>query len=86
MPAMTEQSDMGTNLNEKPNRKDLVVVRPKAVMAIRRGDYTRPVSFITEAEVYRMADAAKAMRAGERNELLILTLFQGALRVTEAVK
>ncbi|MFC1892459.1 tyrosine-type recombinase/integrase [Chloroflexota bacterium] len=83
---MAEQSDIGTNLNKSANSKELVVIPPKAVRAIRRGDYTRPVSFITEAEVYRMADTAKAMRAGERNEMLILTMFQGALRVTEAVR
>jgi integrase/recombinase XerD len=65
----------------------VVIYQPKAIKrAFRRGDYARPVSFITEAEVYRITDAAKTMRDGERNELLILTMFQAALRVTEAVK
>ena len=83
---MAEDSNMAENLNEKPNSKDLVVFKPKAIKAIRRGDCTRPISFITESEVYRLADAARAMRNGERNELLILTMFQAALRVTEAIK
>jgi integrase/recombinase XerD len=49
-------------------------------------DSTRPVSFITESEVYQLADAAKTMRDGERNELLILVLFQCCLRVSEALQ
>ncbi len=83
---MTQETEMVGNLNEKTNGKEVVVYRPKAVKAIRHSEYTRPVSFITESEVYRLADAAKAMRDGERNELLILTMFQAALRVTEAIK
>jgi integrase/recombinase XerD len=77
---------MTENLNEKPNSKDLVVYKPKAIRAMGRSESTRPVSFITEAEVYRLADTARGMRDGERNELLILTMFQAALRVTEAIK
>ena len=84
---MAQDAQMVENLNEKANGKEVVVYRPKAIKrAFRRGDYTRPVSFITETEVYRIADVAKAMRDGERNELLILIMFQAALRVTEAVK
>ena len=83
---MAEEADITENLNKKTNSKEVVVFKPKAIRAIRRGDYTRPVSFITETEVYGMADASKTMRDGERNELLILTMFQAALRVTEAVK
>ena len=83
---MTQETEMVGNLNEKTNGKEVAVYRPKAVKAIRHSEYTRPVSFITESEVYRLADAAKAMRDGERNELLILTMFQAALRVTEAIK
>ena len=56
------------------------------IRAITGSQTNRPVSFITEGEVYRMADIARAGRNGERNELLILTMFQGALRVTEAVQ
>ena len=84
---MVRETDMSAKLNEKANSKELVVYQPKQLKrAFRRGEYTRPVSFITESEVYRMADMAKVMRDGERNELLILTMFQAALRVTEAVK
>jgi len=83
---MAGEADITKNLNKKTNSKEVVVFKPKAIRAIRRGEYTRPVSFITEAEVYRLADAAKAMRDGERNELLVLTLFQAAWRVTEAIK
>ena len=49
-------------------------------------DSSRPVSFLTEAEVYQLADAAKTMRDGERNELLILVLFQGCLRISESLQ
>ncbi|MBA7599477.1 Tyrosine recombinase XerC [subsurface metagenome] len=78
---------MSEKINQKPNGKAMVLYQPKLIKrAFRRGDYTRPVSFITETEVYGLADVAKTMRDGERNELLILTMFQAALRVTEAVK
>ena len=84
---MAQESGMAEKLNEKTTGKEVVVYQPKAIrQAFRRGEYTRPVSFITESEVYRLADAAKAMRDGERNELLILTMFQAAPRVTEATK
>lgn len=78
------------NLNKKANSKETAIVPSKARLPQRRGyrvsEYTKPVSFITETEVYRLADAAKAMRDGERNELLVITMFQAALRVTEAIK
>lgn len=81
---------MPDNLNKKANSKETTIVPSKARVPQRRGyrvsEYTKPVPFITEAEVYRLADAAKAMRDGERNELLVLTLFQAALRVSEAIK
>jgi len=84
---MTQETGMIEKLNEKPNGKAVVVYQPKRIrQAFRRGDYTRPVSFITESEVYKLADIAKTMRDGERNELLIITMFQAALRVTEAIK
>ena len=83
---MTQETEMVGNLNEKTNSKGVVVFKPKAIRAFRRGEYTQPVSFITEAEVYRLADSAKTMRDSERNELLILIMFQAALRVTEAIK
>ena len=81
---------MTENLNKKSNGKEVAIVQPRARLPMRRGyrvsEYTKPVSFITEAEVYRLANVAKVMRNGERNELLILTMFQSALRVTEATK
>ena len=84
---MAQETETNENLNQKTNGKEMVVYQPKAIKrAFRRGDYTRPISFITETEVYRLADVAETMRDGERNELLILTMFQAALRVTEAVK
>lgn len=85
--AIEGEVGMTEKLNETTNGKEVVVYQPKQIRrAIRRGEYTRPVSFITEAEVYRIADVARSMRSGERNELLILTMFQAALRVTEAIK
>jgi len=84
---LSEELEMTEKVNQKPNGKAMVVYQPKQIKrAFRRGDYTRPVSFITETEVCRLADVAETMRHGERNELLILTMFQAALRVTEAVK
>jgi len=52
----------------------------------QHSDSTRPVSFLTEAEVNALAAAAKEMRDGERNELLILTTFQCALRISEVLQ
>ena len=88
MSATVEVTDMAGNLNKKANGVEMAIVpaKARAVTRYRASDYTRPVSFITESEVYRIADSAKAMRDDERNELLILTMFQAALRVTEAVK
>jgi integrase/recombinase XerD len=50
-----------------------------------RHDSHRPVSFLLENEIYSLSDAAKTMRDGKRNELLILLLFQSCLRVSEAL-
>jgi integrase/recombinase XerD len=81
---------MAGNINKKINSKETAIVRSGVRLPAKQGyrvsEYTKPVTFITEAEVYRLADIAGAMRDGERNELLILTMFQAALRVTEAVK
>ena len=52
----------------------------------QHSDNTRPVSFLTESEVASMAKIARQMRDGERNELLILTTFQCALRISEALQ
>ena len=84
---MTQGPEISDNFNKKANGKAVVVYQPRQIrQAVRRGEYTRPVSFVTESEVYRIADIARTMRDGERNELLILTMFQAALRVTEAIK
>ena len=90
MSAIGEKPEIVGNFNEKANSKETAIVPSKVILPQRRGyrvnEYTKPVSFITESEVYRLADVAKAMRDGERNELLILTMFQATLRVTEAIK
>ena len=52
----------------------------------QHSDNTRPISFLTESEVISMAKMAREMRDGERNELLILTTFQCALRISEALQ
>lgn len=52
---------------------------------VSRHDSHRPVSFLLESEIYQLADAAKTMRNGKRNELIILLLFQSCLRVSEAL-
>ncbi|MFC1924066.1 tyrosine-type recombinase/integrase [Chloroflexota bacterium] len=81
---------MVEKLNNIPNGKELIVIPPIKNIPVKKtyrvSEYTRPISFVSEDEVYRLADAAMAMRDGERNYLLIMILFQCALRVTEAVK
>ena len=57
-------TDMTKDLNEKPNGKDLAVYKPKAIRAMGRSESTSPVSFVTEAEVHRLADTARGMRDG----------------------
>jgi integrase len=52
----------------------------------QHSDNTRPVSFLTESEVNAMAAAAKTMRDGDRNELMILVTFQLALRISETLQ
>lgn len=52
----------------------------------QHSDNSRPVSFLTESEVNAMAAAATTMRDGERNELLVLTTFQCALRISETLQ
>ena len=61
-------------LNRRPNGK------------VFSNDPHRPVSFLAESEVYHLTDAVKTMRDGERNELLILVLFQGCLRISECLQ
>ena len=52
----------------------------------QHSDNTRPVSFLSEVEVNAMAAAAKTMRDGDRNELMILVTFQLALRISETLE
>jgi integrase len=54
----------------------------------QHSDNSRPVSFLSEVEVSAMAAAALTMRKkdAERNELLILTTFQCALRISETLQ
>lgn len=53
---------------------------------MRHRDGHRPVSFLTENEVYLLTDAARTMgKHGLRNETMIFTLFQSALRVSEGL-
>jgi integrase len=77
-------------LNDITNGKAMVVASAVQNLPAKKhfwaSEYTRPVSFISEDEVYQIADAALPMRNGERNSLLVLTAYQCALRVTEAVK
>ena len=57
------------------------------VLAVRQGrDYTSaPVGHITQGDVQLMAIVAGRGRDGERNALLIKTLFDGCFRVSEAL-
>ena len=64
--------------------KNSEIVYKKAYRQYSEG--TRPVSFLTEGEVNAMAEVAAKMRDGERNELLILTTFQCALRISETLQ
>jgi integrase/recombinase XerD len=52
----------------------------------KHSDNSRLISFLSESEVNAMAAAAKTMRAGDRNELLILDTFQLALRISETLQ
>lgn len=67
-------------VNKKPIGKELIR------KISENGKITnRPVSFLTETEIYQLADAARTMRHGLRNETLIYVMFQSALRVSEAL-
>ena len=46
---------------------------------------TQTVEYLTPEEVYAIADAVRNDRNGERNSLLILTLFETGLRISEAL-
>jgi integrase/recombinase XerD len=71
-----------------PLDKDSQIVNSSPIRQHRpsSSDSTRPVSFISESELAALADAARKMRNGERNELLILTTFQLALRISETLQ
>jgi integrase/recombinase XerD len=77
-----------TQGEEKALVPQIVNTSPVSKETRRRfsGDSHRPVSFITEADVGRITAEALKMRDGERNQLLILILFQAALRISEALK
>jgi integrase/recombinase XerD len=67
-------------------KKNIELLNKTPIGKVFNNDTHRPVSFLTESEVYQMADSAKTMRNGERNELLILVLFQGCLRISESLQ
>jgi integrase/recombinase XerD len=46
---------------------------------------THIVSYLTPEEVYRIVDVAKEGNKGERNSILIKTLFETGLRISEAL-
>lgn len=77
---------MVTDLEVIENKSEIFNRTPNGKMIIHRNYSSRPVSFITENEVYQLADVAKTLRDGERKELLILILFQCCLRVSEALQ
>jgi integrase len=81
-------TEKGLVVTEKLNSStngEINVTKNNYIIASCR-DTHRPVSFITEAEVYSMADQARMMgKAGDRNVLLILIMFQCALRVSECL-
>ena len=73
---------MNTELAIVKQNSEIVNKKPYG----QHSDNTRPVSFLTESEVNAMANMARQMRDGERNELLILTTFQCALRISETLQ
>jgi len=81
--------DEGQKPGRRRNGKALVPAVSQGKRPVRRvvqhSDYTRPVPFITESEVYALADAVRAGRHGERDYLVVMTMFQGDLRISEAV-
>jgi len=44
-----------------------------------------PVDYLSPEEIYQIADSIKDGRNGERNSLLVLTLFQTGLRISECI-
>ncbi len=46
---------------------------------------THIVPYLTPDEVYRIVDVAKEGNKGERNSILIKTLFETGLRISEAL-
>jgi integrase len=73
--SVTVTSEKALSLNKTPTSKIIT----------SRHDGCKPVSFLLESEIYQLADAARGMRNGKRNELLILLLFQSCLRVSESL-
>jgi integrase len=82
----------GTHGESLPAVKNSTVDLPETIMPIlakrkyqTHKDDHRPVSFLTESEIYAMCDTTKINRQGPRDELLILVTFQAALRISEAL-
>jgi site-specific recombinase XerD len=76
---------MVTSVTVFKNNSSLLNKSTKCKIVASRHDSHRPVSFLLESEIYALSDAAKTMRKGKRNELLVLLLFQSCLRVSEAL-
>jgi len=71
-------------LRPPPNRPK---VKSEAAGAGEAADrHERARDFLTEGEVARLLDAAKAGRHGGRDHLLLLLMFRHGLRVSEAVE
>ncbi len=49
------------------------------------GRKVKPVSYLRLPEIHAVAEAAKSLRYGERNHLLVRLLFQTGLRISEAL-
>ncbi len=61
--------------------KNKMIVQRQAALVKATGI----VFYLTREEVHKLAQAAQEGRNGERDELLILTLFQTGLRISEAL-
>jgi len=48
--------------------------------------HSRPVDYLTEAEIKRLIDGAKVSRNPDRDTLLVLMLFRHGLRESEAIR
>jgi integrase len=76
---------LGSELTVKQENAIILNNTTSSKIITSRHDGHRPVSFLLEDEIYKLADAAKTMKDGKRNELIVLLLFQSCLRVSEAL-